>query len=198
MAEHENKHRKILNESGKARKCEYLAQKSSQTMRYQFKWNFEKRNIAIAPSVAVTSATEWQLRYRKNHFMTFKQNRFKPTNNLNSKQTSKRTNRTERNGTEWNRIDRYICTTKRANIKRNQIKLSLIKIKHNVSLAIVLGSVLICYILRAVLCCAALRCAMSWIRFESKISSTSIRCNKNQWCEICYTLANTVQTLAQK
>lgn len=127
MAEHENKHRKILNESGKARKCEYLAQKSSQTMRYQFKWNFEKRNIAIAPSVAVTSATEWQLRYRKNHFMTFKQNRFKPTNNLNSKQTSKWTNRTERNGTEWNRIDRYICTTKRANIKRNQIKLSLIK-----------------------------------------------------------------------
>lgn len=90
-------------------------------------------------------------------------------------QTSKRTNQTERNGMEWNRIDRYICTTKRANIKRNQIKLSLIKIKHNVSLAIVLGSVLICYILRAVL-----RCAISWIRFERKISSTSVRCNKNQ------------------
>lgn len=63
---------------------------------------------------------------------------------------------TERNGTELNRIDRYISSTKRANIKRNQIKLSLIKIKHNVSLAIVLGLVLICYILRAVLRCAAL------------------------------------------
>lgn len=79
-------------------------------------------------------------------------------------QTNKQANgQTEPNGTEWNRINRYISTTKRANIKRNQIKLSLIKIKHNVSLAIVLGSVLICYIVRA-----ALRCAMSWIRFERK------------------------------